>query len=194
MKNINYMGLLAGVVLATTANLQQTQAVPLEEISGAITFSGGITLNTTSVDTASKVTGWTDPVVTSDDGSFAGIAINTPGAVTLAAPWSFNSGPLADLWSAGGFNFNLTESTTEFQADHALYVYGTGLITGSGYLPTPGVWTFTSSDPGAGHTLVFSFQSASGTVAVPDGGMTMIMLGGMAMGFVALRRNLNLLG
>ena len=53
--------------------------------------------------------------------------------MTMAAPWNFNSGPLAGLWSVGGFTFNLTASSIVMQGNGFLTVSGTGTITGNGF-------------------------------------------------------------
>ena len=180
------MGMIAGMMLALTL-AEQAQANSY--ISGDITFSGGVNLNSNSVNTATAVTSWVNPIVTSTDGDFSGITLDTTGVVTLK-PWTFNSGALSALWSAGGFQFNLISSTIQFQGGFpgGVYVAGTGMITGGNYLPTLGVWTFSASNPGSGSPLVFSFQAASGVpAAVPDGGMTVAMLGGVMIGFGAVR-------
>ena len=163
------------------------QAVP---INGAITFAGGVQLDTTSVNTATKVIagGWANPYVQSDSGSFSGIPTLIGGLVTITSPWSFNSGAMAGFWTVSGFTFDLISSSIVHQGSGLLGVTGTGTISGNGYTPTLGTWTFTTSDPGAGQPLVFSFQAANG--AVPDGGMTVIMLGAALSGLGLLRKKL----
>ena len=84
-------------------------------ITGTITIRGGAHLNTTSVNTATRVTGWLNgnnaaPTVVSRSGDFTTF-VNVGAPVTMAAPWNFNSGPLPALWSVGGFTFNLTASS-----------------------------------------------------------------------------------
>ncbi len=136
-------------------------------INGSISIKGGAHLNTSSVNTATQVTGWLNganlpPTVVSRSGDFTGF-VNVGDAVTMAAPWNFNSG-LANLWKVGGFTFNLTASSIVQQGNGFLAVSGTGTITGNGFNATPGTWRFsTQNQPASG---VFSF-SASTTASTP---------------------------
>src|SRR4249920_2377063 len=90
-------------------------------ITGEITFTGGVSLDTKSAGTATMVTAWHgfggvgNPVVVDADGDF--LLFVTPGVTTGAfqAPWSFNSGPVPAFWSAGGFTFDLTSSEIVMQ-------------------------------------------------------------------------------
>jgi hypothetical protein len=161
-------------------------SVSAATITGAITFSGGVTLDTASVVTATKVTSYTNPIVQSRSGDFGGIALGT--AVSIVAPWSFNTPTpgINNFWQVGGFTFNLTQSSIAFQTAGLLGVTGTGFISGNGFTATAGTWTFTGSDPGAGTPLVFSFQAANGTV--PDGGTTVMLLGAALTGLGLLKR------
>src|SRR5579872_7435204 len=98
--------IMAAVTAAICGLGAAANAVP---VSGNITFAGGVELNTSSAGTATAVTAWTgangtgDPTVISSDGSFSSVAPGTD--VTFTAPWFFNSGAVADLWSVGGFTF-----------------------------------------------------------------------------------------
>src|ERR1700741_3182032 len=75
------------------------------QINGFITLSGGAEMDSGSVVTATQVTGWLDgggppPRIVSRSGDFT-TYVNVQDPVTMTAPWSFNSGPLAALWSVG---------------------------------------------------------------------------------------------
>lgn len=179
--------LLSAAVFAGAVLCNQAQAVP---ISGAITFKGGVTLDTGNVGTATAVTAFVDTAVESRDGSYAGIALQAP--ATFSAPWAFAAGKPA-LWTVGGFTFNLTSSSVAFQSPTALVVSGIGSVSGNGFDPTATSWNFSTQTPGAqtpGVGLVFSFSAAAGSPpggpGVPDGGMTAMMLGGslVLLGFV----------
>jgi len=166
--------------------VQQAQAVP---ITGAITFAGGVTLNSGSVNTATQVLTWLDesgdmPTVQSGSGSFAGLDGQT---AIFAFPWTFGSGQAA-LWTVGGFTFNLISSTIISQmGDGFLAVSGTGTISGNGYATTTGVtWNFTVQDDASNG--VFSFSGAS--EAIPDGGPTVALLGLALAGIEGIRRKL----
>lgn len=163
-------------------------------ISGDITFPGGVTLDTDSAGTATEVTAWTgaggvgSPVVISADGSFSGIAGGT--AASFTAPWFFNSGAVADLWSVGGFTFDLTSSKIVFQGGNpaGVLVDGIGTVSGPGLSSTPMDWSFSVSDPSASTTYgaIFSFQAAGGSV--PDGGTTAMLLGTGILGLGLLKK------
>ena len=166
--------------------VQQAQAVP---ITGAITFAGGVELDTGSVNTATAVVTWLDqslamPTVQSASGSFAGLDNQT---AIFAFPWVFGSG-VPVLWTVGGFTFDLITSHIVSQiGDGFLLVAGTGLITGpAGFDPTRGNWLFSvQDDPAAG---VFSFSGS--TQATPDGGATVALLGLALAGIEGVRRKL----
>ena len=155
----------AGVTLYGAYGLMasQSQAAPMAvPITGSISIKGGVELNSTSVNTATKVTSWLNganqpPTVVSRSGSFANVSVGAP--VTMAAPWNFNSGSLPALWSAGGFTFNLTASSIVMQGNGFLNVSGTGTITGNGYNDTPGTWKFSTQNPPANG--VFSFSAST---------------------------------
>ena len=165
--------------------VQQAQAIP---VSGAITFAGGVTLNNTSVNTASAVTGWLDegnnlPTVESSSGSFAGLDGQT---VTFTPSWSFNSGAISSFWTVGGFTFDLIASHIVFQGGGFLAVYGTGTITGNGFNDQFVSWNFSvQDDPSNG---IFSFSA--GSESTPDGGATVAMLGLGLAGIEGIRRKL----
>jgi hypothetical protein len=187
---------MAAIVVAVCGLAGIAHAVP---ITGNITFAGGVTLNTSSSGSASEVLSWTGPggtglpLVISDDGSFSGIAPGTQ--ATFAAPWHFNSGPVASLWSVGGFTFNLSSSHVVFQGGNptGVLVDGIGAVSGNGLDTEAMTWSFSTSDPGAGgrDSLIFSFQAASGTTgAVPDGGTTAMLLGLGVLGLGLLKKQM----
>ncbi len=158
----------AGVTVALlgAGAIDTPEAAP---INGYITLKGGAELNPGSVNTATRVTGWLNgnhlpPTVVSRSGDFA-TYVNVGAQVTMAAPWIFNpSTGLPGLWSVGGFTFDLTTSTIVQQGGGFLSVSGTGMISGNGFDPTPGSWTFTTQNPPANG--VFSF-SGSTTASPP---------------------------
>jgi len=172
-------------ILAASGALlcQQAQAVP---ITGNITFKGGVILNGT-VATATQVSTWVDSTVESRDGDFSSVAVGS--AVAMATPWVFAAATPA-LWSVGGFSFSFDAGSAVTRTASSLIVEGTGIITGPGtFTATPGVWNFTTQSPSAGGT--FSFSAASGA-EVPEGGLTVAMLGIALTGLGLLRRKLSI--
>jgi hypothetical protein len=175
---------MAGLVAMAIAGAfaLSAQAVP---ITGMLNIAGQANFDTNSLSTASSAT-FTNPHVEGPNtGSFAGLVFPTP---VVMASYTFDPSTMTNgLWSVGGFTFNLTASTVEQRTATFLSVSGTGIITGPpGFDPTPGVWAFTSQSAG-GHTgMSFSF-SANTAAGVPDGGMSMVLLGAGLMGIAAFR-------
>src|SRR4029077_20849563 len=126
MKNLSktILAVLATAVITCGLFCQRVQAVP---ISGNITFTGTTSLNTNSANTATMVTGWHGlgagglPQVASHGGDFNG-SVTDGDAVTIAFPWSFNSGALPNFWSVDGFVFNLTSSSIIMQSGGSVTV------------------------------------------------------------------------
>lgn len=182
MKTRIFQGL--GVALLTLAVAGGAFAATIQ---GNITFAGGATLNTNSVNTATGVTTWEDTIVVSRDGDFA-TYLDAGEDVALFAPWTFNSaGPVLDFWSVGGFSFDLTSSFVSFQSSGALIVKGSGWTHGNGFDATPGTWNFTSQNPSAGGVFSFSAASAHPT-SVPDGGTTAALMGAVLIGLGVIAR------
>ena len=183
MKNIIKLAGVAVVVLALT---QTPQAVPIQ---GNIGFIGGVTINSSSMGTATAVTGWVNPTVQNDFGTFATPSPYTvlPGAaVTFAAGnWNFHTSvPINNFWSVGDYTFQLLSSVIVSQVGGAIVVAGTGVasVTGAnptGYTPTTMSWSFTSQDPKSGvNPDQWSFSASTSTPnAVPDGGATVMQIG-----------------
>lgn len=160
--------------------VQQAQAV-----TSAITFAGGVELNSDSVNTATQVVSWLDeggnmPTVQSASGIFAGLVGQT---AIFAFSWTFGSG-VPVLWQVGGYTFNLIASTITYQANGFLFVSGTGTITGNGLHSTAN-WLFSVQDGASGG--VFSFSSSN---SIPDGGATAALLGLALAGIEGIRRKI----
>lgn len=189
---------VAAVLLAST----QTYAIP---ITGNIGITGGATYNTSSAASATAVTDWINPVVNLSSGVFASpsvFALTAGEAVSMAAPWNFNTtSPINSFWSVGGFTFQLLSSFilqqggTPGQTGYVV-VEGTGLVSGNGYDATQMSWMFTSQDPKGRNSpdaWTFSASGASSTSTtpppgVPDGGSTAILLGVALSGVGLLKK------
>ena len=186
MKNLRktILAVLATGLLSGGLFCQQAQAV---SIDGYINFAGVVRYNTNSLLTAAKVTQWKNSVVlgAATTGDFATHTFNGE-HVTMAHTWIFNpSTPTPALWRVGGFTFNLASSTIVSRTAFFLNIMGTGTVTGNGFDPTPGQWSFTSTDSN-GHTRsTFGFQSQT---TAPDGGATAALLGLALTGVEILRR------
>jgi hypothetical protein len=161
-------------------------------IDGSITFAGAVQFDINSLATATRVNTWFDSngnagfstVQLGATGAFAGILAGTQ--ATMAQPWIFNpSTPTPGLWSVGGFTFDLLSSTVVTHIAAFLNITGTGIISGNGFDPTAGTWSFSSQTPGG---PIFSFSASSSTV--PDGGSAVALLGIAFIGVEVLRRKL----
>jgi hypothetical protein len=153
---------------------QQAEAV---SITGEINFTGVAVYNTNSLATATEVKRWVNSFVlgAATTGDFATFAHNLE-TVTMGKPWMFNpSTPKPGLWKVGGFTFDLSSSTIVSQSAFFLNITGIGTLSGNGFDPTPGDWSFTASDSDGKVRSSFGFQSD--TVAIPDGGATAALLG-----------------
>jgi hypothetical protein len=178
----------AGAATLLLASTQVPQAVP---IAGNIGFTGGLTLNSSSVATASQLTSWINPQVNVDSGAFAipslfAIAPGTP-ALFSSAIWNFNTTtPIMNFWSVGGFTFELLTSYIAAQGGAPgttafLDVNGTGLVSGNGYTPTVMSFNLTTQDPlGSTQPIVWTFSASGASTpgsTVADGGSSVMLLG-----------------
>jgi hypothetical protein len=186
MKNILKLAAVAAVAFALT---QTVQAVP---VTGSIGFTGGVTIDKSSMGSATEVTSWVSPIVLGTSGSFATVPNFTP--TTFSGVWQFASGPIASFWSVGGFTFNLVSSYVVSQGFGAgglgyVVVNGSGMVSGNGYSSTYMSWSFTSQDPKSSSSPdTWTFSASANTV--PDGGATVILLGIALSGAALLRKRL----
>jgi hypothetical protein len=181
------MSLLVTLALGSVANAAFIQ--------GVINFTGEATFDLPML-TATQVTSWTSTEVETPITDDFAAYVSDGDPVTFNAPWSFNSGALAALWSTGGFTFDLDWSSIDLQAKIGLSEYlvvsGAGTVSGNGFDPTPGTWSFTSQYPGKSGSPnnVTQFSFSSTTVATPDGGTSIALLGLSLCGLGLLRRKL----
>ena len=148
---------LSAILLAAPA-----QSAPVQ---GSIDFGGVVTFDTMSLATATRVNIWNSSFVLQDSGNFSSIAPGTNS--TMAAPWIFSpSTATPSLWSVGGFTFDLSSSTIISQSSTFLDIRGVGTISGNGFDPTPGTWSFSASRGDGGNASNFGFQAQS--AAIPE--------------------------
>ena len=182
----NSLKLIAAVAVAAVA-FAQTASAAL--ITGNIAFSGGAQTDSAAANSSTMVVAWNTVKVTSDSGSFSTVAIGS--LVSLAAPWSFNSGAIAGFWSVGGFTFNLTSSAVNINSGGFLGVNIVGTVSGNGFQPTAMSGSFTMQDP-AGNPSTKEFSGSLSFNSVPDGGTTALLLGSALSGLALIRRKLNI--
>jgi hypothetical protein len=171
--------LISILLVVLTCALAVRPANAAAPIQGEIDFGGVVTYNTTSLATATQVTQWNNSIVLQRTGDFANptYSIDPGDPATMTAPWTFNSGTpgtpapgpaLNALWSIGGFTFDLSSSMVASQNSTFLDVEGTGTISGNGFDPTPGTWSFTSTKSDGGTSNSFGFQAQSAAVPEPS--------------------------
>jgi hypothetical protein len=186
MKKTFLTGILAlGMAIAA-------QAIP---ITGTIDMSGTATLNNTSLGSATAVTAFTGVTVGgAPTGTFAG----TFGAAVTWSGFSWPSNVLvAPLWTfvfgANTYSFDLANVTVSSQDNSFLNLMGSGTLHVTGFDDTPGLWSFTISNPtGDPHAnFMFTFANSQTATGVPDGGMTVALLGIAFVGLEGLRRMLS---
>lgn len=158
-------------------------------INGTINFAGSATLDSSDLTTATQVLSWSNTEATEAiTGSFA-TTVTQGDLATFSAPWVFGSG-IDDLWSVGGFTFDLLTSSPFFVNSAILAIEGTGMVSAAGYDDTSGnfIITLQDSNLGGGTEVTFGFSAAS--TSVPDESSTVALLGlGLAgLGAIARRR------
>jgi hypothetical protein len=176
---------IVAAVAAAGFTCNQAQAVP---ITGMLNIAGTATFDSTHLGSANSVTSFNDVTVGGGNtGSFAGIAIGTP--VMMASPYIFNpSTGTPALWSVGGFTFDLQTSHIELQNNSFLVISGAGTLFGpAGFDATPGIWAFTTQNAGGRPHATFTFSANTSGAAVPDGGMTVALLGAGLLGLASFR-------
>jgi hypothetical protein len=179
------VALVAGVLAFISEPVQAVQ------ITGDIQFNGNADLNNDALAAATRVDAYTDVQVSSRSGDLTAVPVGT--AVTMFAPWNFNSGPIANFWQTGTFRLDLISSTVSQQSSSLLFVTGTGTLFGTNFDATPAVYTFTitsadGSTPGG--IYGFSASTAARPAGVPDGGSALVLLGIALSGVEMARRKL----
>lgn len=178
---------------ATFAALLLSVAAKADLINGNISFAGNMTTNNGGIVGATSINFPTyGQYVFTVDGDFASY-VSVYQSTTFTPTWNFAAGgSVPGLWSVGGFTFNLQSSSILIQGfvgqNYWLVIEGTGTVTGNGFDPTVGSWSFTSQNKNNVSTSGFSFSAQS--TSVPDGGTTALLvgLGLVGMSFIARRR------
>jgi hypothetical protein len=193
MKKI-ILALLATGFISCALVSQQVQAAT---VTGDIDFGGKVAFDTKSLLTAKKVVTWStfskSPVagfstVTGTSGDFS-TYVTVGDSAAMAQPWIFNPSTVTpSLWSVGGFTFDLASSTIVTQTTTLLYITGVGTITGNGFDPTAGTWSFTSYSFNGSGAPENHFHFFANTTAVPDGGSAVALLGIALAGIEGARR------
>lgn len=159
-------GVLAGLAFAGLSGTANAQF-----INGDIQFTGGATLNTGNLATATSFTQIFGPLgpgsqpLVLGGGTQTGDYASVPGGTQVAfQTFSFaTSGSVTPLWTftigATTYDFNATTINVAFQNQFFLDIQGTGTAQITGFADTPGTWEVT--DTGVGNVPVFTFGAAT---------------------------------
>ena len=153
------------IILAAVAALTAfttAQAIP---ISGEVDMNGTATLNNVDLGLASAALSLSGVQVGNATGSFAG----AQNANVTWNPFSWPLGSASPLWAFtnGGlvYSFNLATDSINSQDNTFLNLLGSGTLYATGFDPTPGLWSFTISNPTGGTHTDFSFSFANSQTA-----------------------------
>jgi len=197
MKNKWLMMAAVAVVVSLS---ESVQALPT--ITGNIQFTGGVTVNTGNLTTATAISSYSSLSVQAfaETGSYLplnlGGGVGQNGITALSfTPFSFGgnvlgpSNPLIPLWtvtlSGITYSFDANSVTIATQNSGFLNLTGTGTAHITGFQDTAGTWTITDTGS-SGPTFTFGASST----AVPDGGTTMVLLGAALSGLGLIRKKL----
>ena len=183
-------------MVAALLAVASVQAIP---ISGTISMGGELNLDNASLTSATEVTGWPLVYVVADSGSFA--SVSPMSLVSMSSsPWIFSPAPgvaLNNLWNVGGFTFNFASDTVSASGKF-LDISGTGTITDSSADSSSFVWNLSLEAPTTGGPTEFTFSAGTSSVGgggtggdVPDGGLTLALLGMAFAGIEIFRRKLS---
>jgi hypothetical protein len=198
-KNMKISTMLAVAAVASGLLVQQARA---NGITGFVSMGGNIVLNANGLASATAATSFSSVNVSGGTGSY--LAAAPYGQVaTWTTPLSFVAGPqvINPLWTfttAGGETFTfLLASTSSYVVNGgatSATLTGSGTLTGTGtinYSPTAGSFSLTINDVTGGSSGQASFGFGASNAALPDGGLTIAMLGGALVGLQMLRRKLS---
>lgn len=179
---------MAGVVATLISFTATVQAIP---ITGTLTIQGStrLTFNGSSgaaLGTANGVAANIGTVL-SGSGSFSSV---TAGTLVAFSAFTFNpvTTPVLPLWVLDSpfqnYKFDLTGMTVNAYNASTLDISGTGILSIGGD-STAGTWTYHVTS--ANSSADFSYQSTN-TAIVPDGGMTVMLLGTALSGIYCFRK------
>ncbi|RYD31031.1 MAG: VPDSG-CTERM sorting domain-containing protein [Verrucomicrobiaceae bacterium] len=183
--NIKNMSKTSLLVLAFgAATMASSQAA---YINGEIQFSGVGKLNkrpATAISIDFRIVSTTlafddyAPIPFGTSTTFTDFAFGAPGTVGPNAQspfWTLTQGPTT-------YSFDLASITLNQYIGTQRLLEGDGTAYITGFDPTPAHWSLSTS----GTTGLITFSSA--TIAVPDGGTSVALLGGSLFGLAGLRR------
>jgi hypothetical protein len=189
---INKKPILAGLAVGALSLMLASPQAQANLINGDIGFAGTYSLPSgQNLGDATELKN-ISAVVVSVGGDYAGIPLYTTPAGFTSTLDINPSTPAALLWDvvSGGntYTFVATTSTVTEQGasptgGYELDMGGKGYAEINGLDKTYGTWVVTASQSG----MAIGFESTGSVVGVPDGGMTLSLLGSVLAGLTGLR-------
>jgi hypothetical protein len=190
MKKMTRLALTTTATILAAALL--TPALRANEITGSIGFGSlGVSITGANLATASSFT-VNNPFITTETGVYSGVPLLTtvtfngfqfnPPVASVTPLWTFNVGLTT-------YSFDATSVTNFYDATLRQWdIGGNGIAMVTGFSATPGTWNVNLSQ--SGDSIVFD-SSAAASPVVPDGGSTLLWLGGGLVGLAGFSRKLN---
>lgn len=197
IKYLTSVGLMIGLAATAHAN----------SINGTIQMAGAVTLNADLL-TASSAT-FANPagLVMAATGDYSGVPTLFAGPQVSFFTFNIVAGAqsVSPLWqfAYGGntYEFDLSNITSvgsslgaNTRSANDLLIKGSGIVSigGGSFTPTPASWSFAITDTGHGTTFTFGFAQSDTSIpnSIPDGGLTVMLLGGALSGLALIRRKL----
>ncbi len=182
----NTLSTFAGASLLALVLVTQVMAVP---ITGSVSFNGAPNFNALPIAGSTKIVSYDSAwvAVGQQTGIYTAVADLTP---VVFSPFVFSPATQAvnPLWSfsSAGLTYSFTTSSMIANFNAPLNIWnigGKGTLRATGYEDTAGDWNFSTGQ--IGQSFYFG-SAAAATPAVPDGGMTVLMLG-LGLGLVGLK-------
>lgn len=160
-------------------------------MAGAFTPMDAAGIDITTLSTSTGINFIDDMfVVTSATGDFGSL---TP-YVSTGSIYDFQFAtpvlPVNPLWTIGGYSFEMTSLSYEINplvGKYSIVVNGSGMLSGNGFDPTPGIWNFSAQGADLAN---FSWSASTDASPVPEPA-TMLLFGTGLIGLAGVRRKMN---
>lgn len=190
---MNHLKKLAALAFAT---LLAASAHAIPYINGSVGFTGNYTATNEILNTAGNQFNITSTSVGASTGDLSGAT----SPLSFLTPINADNDNLVgnQLWSVtvgtNKFFFLVTTSITTTYLDNQVSFSGLGTMTDDDglFLETQGEWQLGFGRSGTGTNASFTWQSTTAALGhgVPDGGSTVLLLGGALLSVALLRRKM----
>ena len=180
MKKITILAACVALVSATTA-------VKANLLQGDVGIGGVATFNGASASASTQVNSFSTASINLVGGDFSSIPLGT--LANFLTPYVFTTGANPGFLSFDGYTFDETSSVGA-PSGPFINVAAVGILSGNGISPTPYDFSFSAS--GSSTTTYQGYLSvdSAAVAALPDGGLTVALLGGALTTLGLIRRKL----